>query len=266
MTNQQTFIKSFSLKEDSSIKNTLRFHSHHNYELFAVIDGEITLNTERISYKCRNSVILIPPNYNHYVNFENATAVVLNLVPQATNKKAEPAFDNIIRGISGDISIFNMTRGERLYCSRLIEANGEDSFADVEPHLISLLLIELLSHLSQHEIHPQKQSKNQYSTAIDSYVATHINKKIQLNQLAEMLHLCPKQVSRIIKREYGCTLAELVKNHRMSVAAMLLTTTNMKVYEISDAVGYESPMDFRNNFKKAYGITPTDYRRKKALI
>lgn len=263
MTNRQTIVKNFFFKADSNAQNVLRFHSHHNYELFAVIDSEMTVNTEKTSYKCRNSIILIPPNNNHYINFENTTAVALNFVPQVLNKSSEAVYNSIIKNISNEISIFDMTPNELIYCNRLIEADGENTFVDVEPHLISLLLIEILSRFAPSDKSPQKQNKNQYTTTIDAYVATHLSEKIHLQNLSDELHLCPKQVSRIIKKEYGCTLSELVTKHRMSVASMLLTTTNMKVYEISDSVGYESPIDFRNNFKNTYGVTPTEYKKQK---
>ncbi len=48
----------------------------------------------------------------------------------------------------------------------------------------------------------------------------------------------------------------------MEWAAEKLATTDMKVGDISDAVGYAKHTKFSNAFKKYYGMTPLTYRRK----
>ena len=47
----------------------------------------------------------------------------------------------------------------------------------------------------------------------------------------------------------------------MEWAAEKLTTTNMKVGEISDSVGYAKHTKFCKAFKSYYGVTPLVFRR-----
>ena len=47
----------------------------------------------------------------------------------------------------------------------------------------------------------------------------------------------------------------------MEWAADKLSNSDMKVGEISDAVGYAKHTKFSNAFKKYYGVTPLVYRR-----
>jgi YesN/AraC family two-component response regulator len=47
----------------------------------------------------------------------------------------------------------------------------------------------------------------------------------------------------------------------MNEAKKLLKTTNAKVYEISDKLGYKDVAHFTKLFKKHFGISPTEYRQ-----
>lgn len=51
------------------------------------------------------------------------------------------------------------------------------------------------------------------------------------------------------------------RKKRMSKAAELLTTTNLKIIDIANTVGYENQGKFANVFAKEYGITPLEFRR-----
>lgn len=52
---------------------------------------------------------------------------------------------------------------------------------------------------------------------------------------------------------------ELINISRLKKAAVLLKTTNLRVYEISEEVGYISQVSFGRNFFKYFNVTPTEY-------
>ncbi len=56
-------------------------------------------------------------------------------------------------------------------------------------------------------------------------------------------------------------LSVLFSEKRMEKAALLLTTTSMKVIEIANAIGYENQGKFANVFAKEYGASPLEFRR-----
>ena len=51
--------------------------------------------------------------------------------------------------------------------------------------------------------------------------------------------------------------------YRLQEAAILLTTTKKKVIVIAENVGFETVDYFCKQFKKYYGVTPTEYRIQK---
>ena len=48
---------------------------------------------------------------------------------------------------------------------------------------------------------------------------------------------------------------------RIAAARELLEKTNMRMYEVCDAVGYNSVEHFLRTFKRATGQTPLQYRK-----
>ena len=51
-----------------------------------------------------------------------------------------------------------------------------------------------------------------------------------------------------------------LNNIRMKNAVKLLETTNLKVYEIAEKVGYSSLSYFSTTFKKKFGQNPYEYQ------
>lgn len=238
-------------------------HTHSAYELFAVIGGNLVITTEGETFSCSDSIVIIPSNFRHYANFNNTSTVILNFVVDPHNQDDMNMYDCITSNISEEVVIFPINQNERFYCEKLIMEKNKNKFHEVRENLLALLFSEIFSRYLPDEMLDTSYvpKKSQYVTAIDTYIAVNSNRRIYLDDLARELHLCSKQVSRIIKKEYGCTLSELVMRHRIGIAQMLLVKTDMKSYEISVSVGYESPKDFRLNFKKACGVTPTEYRK-----
>ena len=60
----------------------------------------------------------------------------------------------------------------------------------------------------------------------------------------------------------GITLSAYLRKIRLSNAAMQLASTNKKVMDISVDSGFNSLTTFLREFKKEYGISPSDMRQK----
>ena len=58
----------------------------------------------------------------------------------------------------------------------------------------------------------------------------------------------------------GISPADFIRNVRLKHAAELLTSTKLPIAEISERVGFNSPRIFSSNFKKMFGVLPSEYR------
>ncbi len=82
-----------------------------------------------------------------------------------------------------------------------------------------------------------------------------------LGQLADELGFSSGHVSGWFKQVYGQTFQDYVIERRMTQAKRLLLTSDMKNYEIAEAIGLEDVNYFATRFKKTFGITPQQYKR-----
>ncbi|RCW47615.1 response regulator [Paenibacillus prosopidis] len=93
------------------------------------------------------------------------------------------------------------------------------------------------------------------------YMKERTHENITLRDLAEQFSLSPNYLGVIFKEETGKNFSEYFISLRMEKSCELLKTTNMKIYEIADRVGYRHLPYFSRQFKETYGMTPLEYRR-----
>ena len=95
---------------------------------------------------------------------------------------------------------------------------------------------------------------------IREYVAGHPGEDLSLGRLAGMFHINPSYLSRSFHQTIGQPLSQYITGVRLETAKRLLNEENLKIGEISQIVGFETPGYFTKVFNKAVGMTPKEYR------
>lgn len=72
--------------------------------------------------------------------------------------------------------------------------------------------------------------------------------------------------SELFKKHVGVSLVDYMINKRMDYAEDLLTTTKKTTLEIATIIGYESYSCFVRTFKRKYGLSPQQYRKRHKKI
>lgn len=114
-----------------------------------------------------------------------------------------------------------------------------------------------LAHLKQVEL--SKIDAN-FIEKLDKIVKENLsNTQLDIDFLANKLNMSRSTLYRKIKSTSNMSPNELINISRLKKAAVLLKTTNLRVYEISEKVGYTSQVSFGRNFLKYFKVTPTVY-------
>jgi AraC family transcriptional regulator, arabinose operon regulatory protein len=79
--------------------------------------------------------------------------------------------------------------------------------------------------------------------------------------LATFVNLSPSRFRHLFKQETGTSPAQYLKEYRLRKAEKMLRTTFLSVKQVLKHVGLGSNTHFVHDFKKKYGMTPTEYRR-----
>ena len=67
-------------------------------------------------------------------------------------------------------------------------------------------------------------------------------------------------LSELFRKEMGEGFYDFLSKYRIKKAKEILLTTNLKVYEIAQMVGYNDSITFGRAFKKMTGTTPNNFR------
>ena len=93
------------------------------------------------------------------------------------------------------------------------------------------------------------------------YIQLHLNEKITLCQLAEWTGYSETYLSKKFKAETGKTISEYILSLRIEQAKDLLISSSTPIQEICETLGFASQSYFGEQFRKATGMTPGEYRR-----
>lgn len=97
--------------------------------------------------------------------------------------------------------------------------------------------------------------------SLTRYLQEHLSEEISLNLLADVFHLNPQYIGQLFKNEIGVNFLSYLTNIRMERAKKLLVSTDLPVSEVAQRSGYADYRVFTKTFKKAGGVTPSQYRQ-----
>ena len=148
------------------------------------------------------------------------------------------------------MSTYNLPMDEK-YVKMLTESSDIFQLKSIVSDMINDLQIQLT------------HSVRKYSSFIEeslNYIKEHLEDDLSLEQIAQHVHINESYFSRIFKKECGNSVISYITNLRINKAKELLATSNLKAFEISEAVGIHDPAYFSVLFKKNTGMSPKAYR------
>lgn len=92
-------------------------------------------------------------------------------------------------------------------------------------------------------------------------MTANLQQEVRPGKLAQRVNLSPSRLQHLFKAETGVSLTQHLKALRLERARELLETTFLSVKQIMTTAGLKNKSHFVKDFKKAYGMTPTQYRR-----
>lgn len=134
---------------------------------------------------------------------------------------------------------------------------------------IQLITFEIENERLNRELLLQSQLQNQKKATISeqglihnikNYIELHYMENISLNSIAEHFFINPSYLSQLFKKKTKDTFLNYLTDVRIEKSKKLLLETDLKVYEISDRVGYKDAKYFSKIFEKKTLIKPSDYK------
>lgn len=144
--------------------------------------------------------------------------------------------------IISDFDIMHITADFSL---KAIEASYREKLNKVKDLMKSL-------HASSAEIVVRK--------ACEIANAEYLNPELSLQNISSRLCISYGYLSAVFKQITGENFSVYLTNLKMNHARKLILEGNSKIYEIAELVGYSSARYFTDQFRKQFGVSPSDYR------
>jgi len=95
---------------------------------------------------------------------------------------------------------------------------------------------------------------------VSQYIAQHYHEDISLKELSSLIYMNANYLCKIFKEEFGETINQYMIRIRMEKSKELLLTTDLKIFEIAEQVGYSNNNYFSYAFKKYTNMSPNAFR------
>ncbi len=237
-------------------------HTHFTHEVFFVTNGSLPIKTGEKRTVYERKIVIIPPDVEHFsAPIDTGCYCVLLAIEKPKGNDAK--FKYLTNILNQGICELELSDDVAHYIRAFARKSEETSaYSEKDAALLAELIFrEIIALLIPATVTDSKKPESWYVGTIETYINTHIKGRITLSDIADHMYLSTRQVSRIIIREFGMPLSELVCEKKLRSAKMLLKNSDMKIKDIASKVNLGSENYFYTLFKKRYGMTPLEYRK-----
>lgn len=96
------------------------------------------------------------------------------------------------------------------------------------------------------------------------FIKNNLDQPLHVNDVAGYVNLSPGYFSAYFKTKMKCNFKEYVVERKMEEAKRLISVEDLSLDEIALRVGYDQYRSFHRVFKKAEGISPSEYQKQRA--
>jgi AraC-like DNA-binding protein len=246
-----------------------RPHKHFFLEFHCVFAGEevISLPEERREiHLLPGQILMLPREIYHgaYTKKGTVERLCFNFSVEPSEKGTRSVMERFLK--IKDVRLFEDAVANSLanQC-RLLRAQANTPLADVRQ---GMLMLNMVLHLCSNLTGPRQPAAPESSHAlrqkwfIEEYIESHFTDDCSLEGLAQALFLSQRQTRTLIRRFFGEDYKSIIIRRRMELAAFYLQDEEKTLEEIAALVGYSSYSGFQLCFKRYFGMSPSEKRKK----
>lgn len=252
---------------------------------FIIGIGSIVDNLDKLRSSYLNAIINLKVNHKMLntlqledVNvqasyFDNLVAQFLQCVQNGFTDDAQKKLREIFEQLAGITDYINRNYSCYVLLVSFIQSVKELSL-DIDSHMYYDLIhfdcpdalykklnesvISVCSAVTQKLENAVNPIKKQIIDYVDEHFCDY---DIFLIQVSDHFNISVYTCSRIFKEITGIGFKEYIAAKRMNLSKELLLTTSKNIYEIANAVGFNTSAYFATWFKANYGVSPTKFRQ-----
>lgn len=178
--------------------------------------------------------------------------------------------------VIGQFFVENNEPRSRIYELLIILNRKASNYIPVEPtyqlhsklgemkdrQCVERFAIRYVQGLIDHLILQDTEGNDEWVRKMDQFIQTNYKESITLEDGAKAAGFSTYYFSRLFKQYFQMTFIEYLTQVRLTKAKYLLERPGSIVKEVCYQVGYREPNYFARVFKKATGVSPSEYQKK----
>lgn len=243
---------------------------HHSTELIRLVEGnaEIYINGEKYAME-KGDLYIVRPLTLHSMRKTGDVTPIVDFVKFDLRRLAEDCPQGVRIGdylhFLNDKNAPCALYGDsiRYDAERVIAPLFKENSAREQTQRAVFDMLKLL-HEQRGDVTTNSITEERQHFAVQTaveYLTTHYFEQINIDDVAKLMGYDEFYAMKLFKKFCGWTIIDYLNGVRVNVAHDMLKHTNDNSRQIAAKAGYKSASYFNRQFKKAYGITPTEFRQ-----
>lgn len=244
-----------------------KLHFHDRYEIGICEEGEGLFLAEGEFFSvAKGDAVLLPPGKRHYSRSIDPNAlcyfrfayILPSVLRVALSSLESTDAERVL--LDAEQLPYVLRAEDTKEIRAALDATG--AHADTVSILrLCILLLEKAPTASRPDALPTSPSENE-ATSLAEHLSLHYAENESAGELAAHYHLSESQLRRKFVAAYGIPPIAYRNALRCKIGAELLLRTSIPIGAISERLGFVAPTEFYRVFRKQYGQSPSEFRRK----
>ncbi len=255
--------KELNKKVENPLLENLQLNENYQYKMI-VLNKKVDSS---ILYDFIKGIMDVHKDIEYSSFGYNDSVYIIFYINKKTNNNYNDIFEFIVNKsdcfIELNISVYILDDTDKIWKlreqSKLVKKMKENADESLNVKKYYLTQDERLKEILNSDLNDVNNNITVIKLAKD-YIINNYNKNISLKDVADEVYLSQNYLSELFKKEIGEGFYDFLSKYRIKKAKEVLLTTNLKVYEIAQMVGYNDSITFGRAFKKITGTTPNNFR------
>lgn len=245
------------------------WHYHDAYEIYLALDGKRYVFYDNMCYTLqRGDIAIFKPFDIHYAQsgeFDYYERYVVNFNPEELCTILDNTEINLIKEkILPTVTHLNEEQTKCMlgYLEKLeifSQKNGMFSLKLLHTALFQLIMY-VIECCTESDCAVGESVPQCIIDAIGYIKKNYMNIR-SVDEIAESVKISKFHLCRTFKQAMGATIFEYLNNVRLTKVHNLLINTDETMEDISIKTGFSTSVNLARNFKKIYGMPPSDFRK-----
>jgi AraC family transcriptional regulator len=132
---------------------------------------------------------------------------------------------------------------------------------EVSPLTMEGLALEIMAEASRHGVLALDRRPPRWLLQARELLHDRFSENLTLDEVARAVAIHPVHLSRVFRKQYGCTLGDYIRRLRVEFACRKLATSDTPLVEIAILSGFSDQSHFTKTFRRQMRMTPGEFRR-----